>query len=218
LNITHSSRIIQNAVSITEPRWREYTQKWQDIDYLFIAHGYEQQGFRIFKLVPLLKKRGIFSVDVLGSILSSHLLHLPYRADFAKGVDSEFYRRLRIGDYGEKGKLFDDAVMHFYMDERKNCGRFYWKLLWYLLQACSYLRNYRQSSFKLFIINEYRLYCGNQELSETQFLEISETEWRKFTSTVQPWKPLKGIGENVFDFIVGVIIEAIYLILRTSIL
>lgn len=208
MDIKQSIRIIQNAVLSTETRWREYATKWQDIDTIYLLRGYEQQGFRIFILGPIFNDKEILSIDAIGSILDNSLTDLTYSPDFVKGGDSEFYQKLHAGAYGENGIAFYDAIMKFYFNERKHCGRFYWKLLWYMLQSCSYLRNNHGSRFKQFLLNEYRLYSGDMRLTESQFLDISEIDWRNFTSTVKPWKPLKGIGENVFDFIIGDIEDA----------
>lgn len=208
MNNSQAGQIVQNAVATTEPRWKQYAQSWKDIDTIFIRQGYEQQGFRFFRLVPFLSERGIFSIDALGSILNGRLVSASYDPQYAKGVDSEFYRQLRNGTFGENGLRFAEATLLLKEREPVSCGRFYWKLLWYVLQACSYLRQHHQSSFARYLISKYSRFSRKPALSESQFLSITETDWHTFLSAAKPWEPLKGIGENVFDFLIGDIVEA----------
>jgi hypothetical protein len=208
MNKAHAKLIIQNAVATTEPRWRQYAQSWKDIDIIFINHGYEQQGFRCFRFVPFLSERGILSIDALGSILDDGRNNSPYDPSYAKGMNTDFYRELQNGACGTNGVLFQQATRLFKEQEPENCGRFYWKLLWYMLQTCSYLRHYHNSSFARYIMSEFGRYRGNPMLAEVEFLGATDTQWMSFLQAVKPWKHLKGIGENVFDYIIGDVVEA----------
>ena len=204
----HAKQIIQNAVATTEPRWRQYAQTWKDINIIFLKHGYEQQGFRFFRFAPFLSEQGILSIDALGRILDDRRNTAPYEPSYAKGLDTDFYCQLRRGIFGSKGVLFEQATRLFKEREPANCGRFYWKLLWYMLQACSYLRRYHGSNVAGYIMSEYGRFRRYPKLSETEFLGITDAEWLSFLEAVKPWKHLKGIGENVFDFIIGDVVEA----------
>lgn len=208
MNREHAKQIVQNAVATTELRWRQYAQTWKDIDIIFIKHGYEQQGFRFFRFAPFLSERGILSIDALGSILDDGRNTEPYDSKYAKGLDADFYCQLRKGDFGSNGVLFEQATRIFKEREPAKCGRFYWKLLWYMLQACSYLRHHHDCSFAGYVMNGYGRFKQHPRLSETEFLSIKEDEWLSFLEAVKPWKHLKGIGENVFDFIIGDVVEA----------
>ena len=208
MNRAHARQIVQNAVETTRPRWRQYAQSWKDIDTVFIKHGYEQQGFRFFRMAPILQEKGLLSIEALGGILSESRATAPYNPMFAKGLDAQFYSELRQGSFGPNGILFEYATRTFKEREPANCGRFYWKLLWYMLQACAYLRQQHESSFAHYIINQYADFARHPNLSEAEFLGITDDDWLTFLHTVRPWKNLKGIGPNVFDFIFGDIVEA----------
>ncbi len=208
MNKAHARQIVLNAVATTEPRWRQFAQSWKDIDIIFIRHGYEQQGFRFFRFAPFLSGRGILSIDALGSVLHDGQVTSPYNPSYAKGMNAEFYRQLQDGAFGPSGELFQQATGLFKEQESRNCGRFYWKLLWYMLQACAYLRQQHESSFAHYIINQYADFARHPNLSEAEFLCITDDDWLTFLHTVRPWKNLKGIGPNVFDFIFGDIVEA----------
>ena len=45
------------------------------------------------------------------------------------------------------------------------------------------------------------------EISDKDFLEMSSSEWEDFKNKKQPWNELYGVGINVFDYIMGDIIE-----------
>lgn len=46
------------------------------------------------------------------------------------------------------------------------------------------------------------------DIKDSEFLNASEVQWQNFLKAVKPWKHLKGIGVNVFDFIIGDLEEA----------
>lgn len=201
-------RIVLNAVETTRPRWEQYARSWQDIDTIFLRHGYEQQGFRFFRLVPFLEEAGVFSIDALGSILDETHATASYDPAYAKGLDSDFYAQLQRGSFGPTGVLFEQAVRALKVKEPASCGRFYWKLLWYMLQACAYLRRHHKSSFARYVISQYAHAAGLGSVPERVFLGTTEDAWQRFLQGVRPWKHLRGIGPNVFDFIFGDIVEA----------
>lgn len=208
MNQRTARRIVQHAVKFTEWRWREYGESWSRIDSVFLARGYEQQGFRCARLVQALEKKGIASIGALGSILDERASRARYDNKYAKGTDAPFYAQLRDGRFGENGRLFDDAVRAFLQQEPGSGGRFFWMYLWSMLRACHYLREEHGSSFATYLLTEYRRFAGRADLGQTDFLAITGAEWREFLVTVKPWKPLPGIGVNVFDFIVGDVKEA----------
>ncbi|MGA1872018.1 MAG: hypothetical protein ACMUJM_26170 [bacterium] len=208
MNTTFAKRIIENAVATTEPRWRQYAETWHDIDSIFIRRGYEQQGFLFFRFVPFLADRGLFSIDVLGSLLDDTRVGTPYDPAYAKELTSPFYRELREGRFGANGLFFEEAVRLFKRQDPRSCGRFYWKLLWQMLQACSYLYHHHNGSFARYLLSSYGKYVGGRNLSDVEFLNEPEDRWLAFLEAIQPWKPLKGISVNVFDFIIGDVVEA----------
>jgi hypothetical protein len=57
-------------------------------------------------------------------------------------------------------------------------------------------------------MSEYRRFKQHPRLSETEFLSIKDEEWLSFLESAKPWKHLRGIGVNVFDFIIGDVVEA----------
>jgi len=200
--------IIQHVVDITKPRWIEYDQTWSDIDRIFIRHGYEQQGFEIFKFVPLLEARGIFSIDALGSIFTSYDGERKYARDYAGSLDSPFYEQLSSGAFGKEGVLFCQSVNDFLVDKLGRPGRGFWRLLWMMLIACNHLKKQYQSSFRSYMLGKYGRHVGKDTIEDLEFLSQPENEWKRFLEEVQPWTELAGIGVNVFDFIFGDIVEA----------
>ena len=200
--------IIRNAVESTKPRWSQYDQTWKNIDLIFILHGYEQQGFQIFKMRPVLEDLKILSIDRLGNILLKYPHNRKYDRKFAGSLNSEFYLELQKGIYSEEGKLFVEAIRIFLNKKIGNPGRIFWKLLYQILQACSYLKQNYSSSFAKYIISKFASFDNKLNISEIDFLNITVTEWELFLTKVKPWKELMGIGPNVFDFIIGDISEA----------
>ncbi len=204
-----AKKIIQNAVEVTKPRWSQYDQSWSDIDAIFIYHGYEQQGFQIFKMKPVLENLKIFSIDSLGSILLQYPQEKrKYDRQFAGSLKSEFYSNLQRGVCGNNGKLFAKAIRIFLEEKIGNPGRTFWKLLFQMLQACAFLKQNYSSSFAKYVISKYASFKNKKDISENDFLHITVSEWELFLDKVKPWSDLIGIGPNVFDFIFGDIVEA----------
>lgn len=209
MDLARAKKIVRNAVAKTEPRWRAYDRSWDDIDTLFIKHGYEQQGFRCGLFAPYLSERGILSIKAIGGVLEDRWAGKPYDRKYAGGLTSSFYRRLARGAAGREAELFVDAVARFVAQEPGHCGRIYWRLLWHMLRACSYLRRHHGASFKRYLLNAYRDYATPEgQLTETEFLGISQAAWQEFCKATEPWKPLLGIGPNTFDYIIGDVVEA----------
>jgi len=204
----HAKLIIQNAVESTRPRWLQYAEFWKNIDVLFILRGYEQQGFQFFKMRPILEDLCILSIDSLGNILPQYPYARNYDREFAGSLTSDFYTSARKGGIGKEGQLFEEAVRHFLERRMGNPGRIFWKLLYQLLQACAFLRQYHSASFATYVISKYAKFSNRHHISEHDFLNMSVSEWEYFLRRAKPWTELKGIGPNVFDFLFGDIVEA----------
>jgi hypothetical protein len=213
MNTNDAKQIITYVVEATKWRWRQYDQSWYNIDRIFIRHGYEQGGFHMFKFVPLLEDRGIFSIKGLGSILSK----LPikgnkYERNYAGFIEAPFYLELKNGKRGLEGSRFYDAVSVFLNNRIGSPGRFFWRMIWELLVSCHYLSRNYDGSFARYLLTEYASFYGRSEVSNDDFLSISTELWEAFLQKRKPWKNLYGIGENTFDFIVGDIVEANFVV------
>ncbi|MBS3977939.1 MAG: hypothetical protein KGZ75_14645 [Syntrophomonadaceae bacterium] len=200
--------IIQNAVESTSSRWVQYAESWKNIDTIFILRGYEQQGFQLFKMRPVLEDFCILSIDSLGKILQRYSCPRKYDRELVGSLTSEFYTSARNGDIGKEAQLFEKAVRQFLERRMGNTGRKFWILLYHLLQACAFLRQNHSSSFATYIISKYERFSNRHHISEHEFLNMSVSEWEYFLKRAKPWTELKGIGPNVFDFLFGDIVEA----------
>lgn len=208
MNKSKARSIIENAVLTTKPRWLTYEESWGNIDRIFISRGYEQQGFQLFKFIPVLEKFNIFSIDNLGSILLKYPQNRNYSREFAGSFTSEFYSNLQDGICGYEGELFTKAVHIFLNEKMGSPGKTFWKLLYQMLQGCTFLKKYYSSSFGNYLLSKYASFRNMQNISESEFLNISDSDWELFLDKTKPWGDLKGIGPNVFDFLLGDIIEA----------
>ncbi len=200
--------ILHNTVESTKPRWSQYAESWKNIDIIFILRGYEQQGFQLFKMRPALEGRGILSISSLGDILLKYPDKKNYDRQFVGSLTTEFYSALRNCACGTKGQLFEEAVREFLDRKMGNPGRIFWKLLYQMLQACAFLNQYCSSSFAKYVISKYATFAKIEHISEKDFLNITVSDWEFFLKRTKPWRPLMGIGPNVFDFIFGDIVEA----------
>lgn len=207
---TQAKTIILHAVKTTEPRWREYAEHWKDINEIFIRRGYEQQGFLCSKLTDALEVRGIFSIPKLGSILSRYEVSAKYDREFAGALTAEFYEGLRKGSGGEEGQLFEEAVREFFNKKLGSPGRTFWRLNFYMLQACAYLKEYYSGDFSSFVISKYKAFANKPDITAEDFLKTPVSDWERFLTATKPWTGLKGIGPNVWDFIFGDIVEAYF--------
>jgi hypothetical protein len=204
----NASKIIQNAVENARPRWSQYDISWNNIDTEFILRGYEQQGFQFFKMRLILEKLSLLSIDHLGTILQSHPHKIKYDRQFAGSLTSEFYKSLQEGRYGIEGKKLFEAISVSFSQKNIKFGSAFWKLIYYLLQTCLFLKQKHSSSFAKYLLSKYASFTNKPDLAENVFLNITESEWETFLVKVKPWQELRGIGPNVFDFIIGDIIEA----------
>jgi len=200
--------IIQNAVETTKPRWSQFGESWKNIDTMFFLRGYEQQGFQLFKMKPTLEDLSILSIDSLGTILQMYPTKRNYDRQFAGSLASEFYLNLKNGISGKEGISFASAIQLFLDKQIGNPGRTFWKLLYQMLQSCSYLKQYYSSSFAKYVISKYCTFSQVPNITENDFLNITVPEWEIFLNRGKPWKELMGIGPNVFDFLMGDITEA----------
>ena len=208
MDIQTAGLIITHAVRVTQPRWSEYEQSWKNVDRLFIQHGYEQQGFQIFKLVPVFEKNGIYSIDAIGSIWKQSRDPEKYISDYARGLDSPFYHGLKSNQRGKTGTLLYESIYTFLTYKLGSPGRSFWQLIWYLLVACSYLKRCHNSSFSEYIKNKYKIYSGLKTVSDDVILNLSSIKWEAFKNSAKPWNELKGIGPSTFDFIFRDMTEA----------
>ncbi|MBE0673357.1 MAG: hypothetical protein IH591_01725 [Bacteroidales bacterium] len=203
-----AKKIIRNAIEVTKPRWSQYDESWKNIDSVFISRGYEQQGFQLYKMRPVMEKLNIFSIESVGGIILNYPKQKNYNRVVAGSLTSEFYQDLQRGVCGREGILFAEAIRIFLNDKLGNPGQTFWKLLYMMLQGCAYLRQNYSSSFGRYILSRYAGFSSRNEISEIDFLNIHVTEWEQFLVTAKPWKELMGIGPNVFDFLFGDIVEA----------
>lgn len=203
MDTSQAKRIVEHAVRHTKPRWQTYAVRWANIDTVFIERGFEQQAFKCFRFVQFLEKQQIRSIEAIGSILPPSMGKAPYDNQEAKGCDSAFYRKLRDGDFGANGRKFHEAVRQFFEQEPGSGGRFPWRYLWFMLQACSDLRQSHASSFATYVLSSYRQFARRPTLTIEEFLATSKSDWQAFLKAAQPWRNLRGVGADVFDFIVG---------------
>jgi hypothetical protein len=208
MNISLAKAIIKNAVVTTQSRWTQYSESWKEIDTIFILRGFEQQGFQLFKMKPLLEENRLLSINSLGEIMTKYPVKASYERSFAGSITSEFYIGLLNGLGGKEGKLFAGAVQVFLNQKVGSPGKTFWRLLYHMLQACKFLKEKYESSFAKYIIEKYSLFSTTKDISEDDFLHISVFDWAFFINKVKPWSDLKGIGPNVFDFVLGDIVEA----------
>jgi hypothetical protein len=208
LNYHKAKAIILNAVEITKPRWSQYDESWKNIDDIFIYRGYEQQGFQLFKMRPVLEKLNIFSIDKLGTILSEYPFPKNYSRDFACNLTSPFYSDLEKGVCDHVGESFVEAVRIFLDEKIGNPRRTFWKLLYQMLQGCAYLKQNYSSSYGKYILSKYASHNNREYVSENDFLKTTVSDWEYFLTKARPWSDLVGIGPDVFDFMLGDIVEA----------
>lgn len=201
-----AARLIAHAVETTRARWKQYDRTWDDIDRIFIHHGYEQQGFEIFKFLPLLDKRGCYSIDALGGLIRDED-GSKYTRHHSGRITSPFYIALQRGERGEKGKSLYDAIKEFQLPETGRAGSCFWKLIWQLLVACRYLKTNHRASFRRYILDAFSKFLGKQSITEDAFLSTTTETWNAFERT-KPWAPLMGVGPNTFAFIFRDILEA----------
>jgi len=210
MDIEGAKRIILYVVEKTKHRWDQYYEDWENIDEVFLRRGYEQGGFECWKFIGLLKEQGICSINSIGKILDKLDIqkNKKYNRDFAGSVSSPFYQGMKNEEYGIEGYKFYKCVENYLEKEENKKGNSFWKLLWYMLVCCNYLKNNYNASFSYFLKKKYCEYKKIPDITDSDFLNISPEDWEEFKKLKKPWKELYGIGENMFDFIVGDIKEA----------
>jgi len=204
MNVDDARKIISYVAKKTESRWKQYDEHWNNIDEVFIRRGYEQGGFAAWEFTEVLREHGIFSIQAIGVILDAYSGDRKYNHNFAGSLNSRFYQEMKNGLYGEKGKKFYTCIENF----KGNPGAWFWNKLWQILVCCNYLKNLYKGSFSYFLKMKYIEFKKKQTVSDDDFLKMSFDEWEEFKKLKKPWNELYGIGENVFDFIIGDTVEA----------
>jgi len=196
LDKNNARKIIINAVKTTEPLWKNFGEKWEDIDYVFLSRAYEQMGFHLYKFVNLLNENQIYSIESIGSILDRYQGERKYKRDFAGSINSPFYQDLNSGKYGINGQKFYICARDF----KGGFGSGYWMQLWRMLICCHDLKEKYHSSFSFYLKSKYKDFKGLNEVTDDDFINMSIKDWEGFLST-HPWNELYGVGENVFHYI-----------------
>jgi len=210
MNIEKAKTIILYVVEKTKPKWEKYDEDWDNVDEVFIRRGYEQGGFECWKFAEQLKKHGIFSINSIGQILDNldkeKCSGKKYDRAFAGSLLKPLYQNMKCGECGAEGCEFYKCVEDF----KGNKGLMFWKLLWQMLVCCNYLKNNYNGSFSNFLKSKYCEFKKISKITDSDFLSISPEDWEQFKKDKKHWKDeyLSGIGENVFDFIVGDIKQA----------
>jgi hypothetical protein len=207
VNNKNAKKIINYVVENTKVRWQNYDEYWEKIDEVFLRRGYEQGGFRAGKFAEILRSEGMLSIEKIGLILDNKKDEIGYNRTFAGSFGSPFYRDMESGAYGGEGKKFYNAIKVF-RDEKGRAGAWFWNKLWQMLVCCNYLKNNYDASFSSFLKKKYAEFKQLPQIQDPDFLSITPEEWQKFKRSKKPWNELYGIGENVFDFIMGDIKEA----------
>jgi hypothetical protein len=209
-----AKKIILHVVKETEPRWKLYDVEWNEIDDIFIQRGYEQGGFHCPRFcLSFLEQKGIFSTDKLGSILTNYGVsqyNRKHRTEYAGSLNAPFYLELQDGKYGKEGQAFYVCVNDYLKTNSDKCGRFFWIKLWQMLICCNYLRERYQASFSYYLKKKYTEFTHLNSISDSEFLSIDSEDWACFKRLKRPWDELYGIGENVFDFIMGDVMGATF--------
>lgn len=192
-------KIVVNAVETTRWRWEQFALNWDVIDKIFINRGYEQQGFETWEFTELLDYHDIFSIKSIGKILDNYDGYQKYNRDFAGNLKNSFYYEMKNGKYGQEGLKFYKSIKEF----KGNPGRSFYRLLWWMMVCCNYLKNNYRGSFAYYLKEKYSEYKGLPQISDKNFSKINSEDWEKFKKVKKPWAELYGIGKNVFDFIMG---------------
>jgi hypothetical protein len=110
---------------------------------------------------------------------------------------------MKNGTYESEEKGFYKSVEEF----NGGKGAAYFKLLWYMLVTCNYIKVNYNASFSNYLKSQYADYKDIKNISDEEFFKISTNEWEEFKQHKKPWNELYGIGPNVFDYIMGDVIE-----------
>lgn len=202
MNTENARKIILNAVDTTKPTWSKWDVHWEDIDKIFLSRAYDQMGFDDWIFINFLDKHGL-NIEKIGSILDDTEFEKKYNRELAGSLESPVYQCMNNETYGSEGKNFYKSVEEF----NGGKGAAYFKLLWYMLVTCNYLNNNYNSSFSDYLKIQFANYKGLKEISDNDFLQIPIYEWDDFKQNAKPWNELYGVGPNVFDYIMGDVVE-----------
>ncbi len=203
MNKEKTETIINYVVSTTKPLWKNWINlSFDDLDKIFMKTAYEQGGFAATAFYELLEEKEIASIYDIGLILSNYSGEIKYSRPEKGSLFSPFYQGLKSGVYGDNGKIFFNCVDRFLGEKRGNPGGFFWAKLWQMLVCCRHLKQNYQSSLKYYLKKKYSDYIGEPDISDTDFCNISNSDWEMFKKDTYPWDELYGIGENVFDYLV----------------
>jgi hypothetical protein len=197
MDVENAKKIILNAVETTKSGWSTWGVHWSEINDVFLGRAYDQLGFDNWIFVTDLKNNNL-SIDKIGSILDQGNFERKYDREIAGSLTGPLYILMKKGVFGEEGVNFYKSVEEF--DGRK--GAAFYKLLWQMLVSCNYLKTHYHADFQVYLKTKYAKYKNSTDVSEDEFLSMSEDEWDEFKNT-RPWDELYGVGLNVFDYIMG---------------
>lgn len=127
---------------------------------------------------------------------------IVYKREYAGSLESRFYSDMKKGLYGIEGEKFLKTIENF----NGKPGGFFWSQLWRMLVCCNFLKNNYQSSFSFYLKKKYMDYKDLSKISDSDLKKITISQWEDFKKNAHPWNELYGVGENVFDFIMGDVI------------
>jgi len=205
MTTNQAKEIIFYVVKKTEPRWRQYTAEWENINQVFIERGFEQGGFHCFKFCKLLEQKDIYSIEKIGSILDDAR---KYDREYAGSLNAEFYLNLKDGKYGKTGVLFYESVKDFLEKRIGSPGRVFWNKIWCMLVCCSYLLKHYDGDFGHYLKRKFAEFKKVKEISDAELLSTDTQEWERFKKIKKPWEELYGIGEDMFNYILADIQQA----------
>lgn len=209
MTINNSKLIINHAVVTTKSRWQTFVVRWKDADRIFLLRAYEQGGFEAYKFVELLDQEGIGSIQEVGKILgAAQGLSKSYSRPLAGSLDAPFWIDMAQGKYGVNGKKFARAVERFLREKPGKPGAFFWRQVWNMMNACAFFNRVSSGSFSEYLKRKLADACGRTTISDAEFINVPSDTWRLFVERCKPYKDILGVGENVFDFLMGDFDEA----------
>jgi len=209
MTIQNAKEIIFNAVTTTKPRWQTFVVRWKDADRIFLLRAYEQGGFEAYKFVELLDQEGIGSIQEVGKILeSAQGLSKSYSRPFAGALDSPFWVEMSQGKHGVNGRKLAHCVRRFLSEKPGKPGAFFWRQVWNMMNACAFFNRVSSGSFAEYLKRKLAEACGRTSISDAEFVSVPSDTWRLFVERCKPYKDIMGVGENVFDFLMGDFDEA----------
>jgi hypothetical protein len=204
MTIECAKQIIQNAVTVTKPRWETYGVRWRDADRVFLLRAYEQGGFEVYTFIPLLDDEGIGSIPKLGGILKHKKPpHKAYARSFSGNLASPFWQAMKRGEFGTDGRKFAQCVERFLLERPGRPGAFFWRQMWNMLIACSFLDQHGQGSFAVYLKMRLARYANRSGVTDADLLDMSPEAWQTFVAIDKPYREIQGVGPNVFDFLMG---------------